>query len=77
MTMYYVATRASYVLVDADSEDDARTLGLTALTDLQAEECRRRAGDVRIDIHTVREASAEEVELWRWHHDRLAKETDE
>ena len=77
MTMYYVATRASHVLVDADSEDDARTLGLTALTDLQAEECRRRAGDVRIDIHTVRKASAEEVELWRWHHDRLAKETDE
>lgn len=67
MTMYYVATLARYVLVDAATDTEARSLGHAALYDLY-EDVRERVGrEVPIDIHTVREASADEIELWNWH----------
>lgn len=67
MPMYYVATLARYVLVSAASEEEARTLGRTALADLDPE--------APINIRTVREATADEVELGNWHQDLLNEES--
>ena len=74
MTMYYVATLASYVLVDADSTDEARTLGCNALAHLQAHERQPLGHDVPTTVRTVRPATADEIELWNWHHDKLSQE---
>ena len=74
MTMYYVATLASYVLIEADSADEARRLGRLALAALQIDARSRLATDVPIHVRTVRPASADEIELWNWHHDRLSQE---
>jgi hypothetical protein len=65
--MYYVATLARYVLVDADTDAAARSLGRVALHDLYADVRERLGYDVPIDIVTVREASADEIELCDWH----------
>ena len=67
MPMYYVATLARYVLVTASSEEEARTLGRSALADLDP--------DASINIRTVREATADEIELWNWHQDLLNGES--
>ena len=67
MPMYYVATLARYVLVTAASEDEARTLGCAALADLDP--------DAPINIRTVRQATADEIELWNWHQDLLNEES--
>ncbi len=67
MTLYYVATLARYVLVDAADEASARQIGQSAL---QAE-----AGDrAAIQVRTVRPATDDEIELCHWHHDQLARE---
>ena len=66
MPMYYVATLARYVLVSASSEEEAQTLGRAALADLDP--------DVPINIRTVREATADEIELWNWHQEMLNRE---
>ena len=57
MTTYYVATLARYILIQADNEDQARERGRSALTD----------GDAPFGIHTVRLATADEIELSEWH----------
>jgi len=74
MTKYYVATLASYVLVDADSADEARTLGRNALAQLLAHERQSLGHDVPITVRKVRPATADEMELWNWHHDKLSQE---
>jgi hypothetical protein len=67
MTLYYVATLARYVLVDATNEASARQIGQAAL---QAE-----AGDsASILVRTVRPATDDEIDLWHWHQDQLARE---
>ncbi len=74
MTMYYVATLASYVLVEADSADEARRLGHLALAALRTNTRQPLGHDVPITVRTVRPASADEIELWNWHHDKLSQE---
>jgi len=74
MKTYFVATVARYVLVDAEDETQARELGRPALHDLYADVRERLGKDVPIEIHTVREATDEEIQLWTWHHEMLAKE---
>ena len=74
MTTYYVATLARYVLVDADSEFDARERGNAALHDLYADDGRAGAA---IHIRTVRPATDDEIELSRWHHEMVARELGE
>lgn len=74
MTTYLVATVTRYVLVDAEDEEHARELGLVALYDLYADLREKLGRDVPITIHTVREATREEIDLWTWHHEMLAKE---
>ena len=67
MTTYYVATLASYVLVDADSEAVARERGRVALQELFTDVRHRLGQDMPIEIRTVRPATLEEIELGRWH----------
>ena len=74
MTTYFVATLARYVLVEADDETQARELGRVALHDLYADLRQRLGTDVPIEIRTVREATEDEIELWTWHHEMLARE---
>ena len=74
MTVYYVATLARYVLVEAADEDEARPPGQVALHDLYADVRERRGKDVRINILTVRPATDSEVELQRFHDEMMARE---
>ena len=74
MKTYLVATLARYVLVEANDEAQARELGRVALHDLYADLRERLGKDVPIEIRTVREATEDEIELWTWHHEMLARE---
>ena len=56
MKTYYVATLARYVLVDADTDAEARRLGHAALHELYADVRERLGRDVPIDIQVIREA---------------------
>lgn len=74
MTTYYVATLARYVLVDANDETQARELGETALHELYADLHAKLGREVPIHIQTIRPATADEIELWRWHHEMVTRE---
>jgi len=74
MTIYYVATLARYILVEADNESDARERGHAALLKLYAGDGRAGAP---INIRTVRPATDDEIELSRWHHEMVALELGE
>ena len=74
MNTYLVATLARYVLVDAESENEARRLGQPALYDLYADVRERLGKDVPIEIRTVRPATDDEIDLWKWHHEMVARE---
>jgi hypothetical protein len=67
MFTYYVATLANYVLVNAANETDARELGRAALVEL--------TGNATPNIRTIRLATDDEIELSRWHHEMLDRET--
>ncbi len=74
MRTYLVATLARYVLVDAEDETQARRRGAPMLYDLY-EDVRERLGrDVPIDIRTVRPATDDEIDLWKRHHEMVARE---
>lgn len=66
MTTYYVATLATYVLVDAAGEDEARELGFAALVEL--------TGNATPNIRTIRLATGDEIEMSRWHQEMVARE---
>jgi hypothetical protein len=72
--MYYVATLARYVLVEAADEIDARRLGQGALYDLYADLRERLGKEVPINILTIRPATGDEIQLWNWHHHMVARE---
>ena len=72
MTTYFVATLACYVLVETECEDAARERGRAALHDLYAERLGRHTP---IAIRTVREATPEEIDFWKWHHKMLEQES--
>jgi hypothetical protein len=74
MTAYYVATLARYVLVDAANEDQARELGRVALHDLYADMRERLGRDVPIEVRTVRPATDVEIELMKWHDEKVREE---
>ena len=77
MTTYLVATLARYVLVDAESESEARQLGQPALHALYADVRERLGKDVPIEIRTIREATQDEIDLWNWHHKMLEGENNQ
>jgi hypothetical protein len=66
MTTYYVATLARYVLVDAANETDARERGHAALIEL--------TGNATPNVRTIRPATDDEIDFWRWHQETLARE---
>jgi len=68
MTTYLVATIARYVLVEAADETAARELGKVGLQKLYDDPNRE------IVIHTIREATESEIQLWNWHHKMIAAE---
>ncbi len=74
MMMFYVATLARYVLVEAETETQARESGRRALYDLDADLAEKFPHDVPINIRTVRPATVEEIEFWNWHHELVSQE---
>lgn len=74
MKTFLVATLARYVLVDAEDETQARELGRPALHELYADVRERLGRDVPINILTVREATPGEIELMKWHNEKVTKE---
>jgi hypothetical protein len=76
MTTYLVATLARYVLVDAPDEATARELGRPALYELYADVRARLGREVPIEIHTVRPATTDEIDLMRWHNEMVAREAE-
>jgi hypothetical protein len=75
MTTYYVATLARYVLVEAENDADARERGHAALHELYADLREQLGKEVPINIATLRPATTEEIELWRWHQEMVAGES--
>jgi hypothetical protein len=75
-TKFYVATLARYVLVDAETEDQARKAGQAALYDLYADLREQYQHDVPINIRTIRPATQDEIDLWNAHHEDVARENE-
>lgn len=66
---YYVATRVHYVLVEADDEAEAQTNAEPLLKELTTH-------NFPIEIHTVRPATEDEIELWDWHHEMVDRHSN-
>ncbi|WP_153558800.1 hypothetical protein [Roseimaritima sediminicola] len=65
---YYVATLSRYVLVECESEHDARNVGFDRLRQLYRDE--RHPNADSIDPHSVlvvRPATDAEIDLWQFH----------
>jgi hypothetical protein len=74
MTAYFVSTRARYVVVDAETETEARERGQVALHELYADLRERLGREVPIEIHTVRPATTDEIDMTKWHNEMMARE---
>ena len=72
MTAYYVATLARYVVVDAETESQARERGTVALRELYADLRARYGRDLPIEIRVVRPATSDEIKMVRFHERMLA-----
>lgn len=77
MTAYFVSTRARCVVVEAESEMKARDLGRAALHELYADLRERLGRDVPIEIHTVRPATTDEIDMTNWHNEMVAREAND
>lgn len=62
------------MLVEAVDEAQARQFGQAALLELYANDCARLDKDVPINILTVRHATDDEIEFWRWTRETLTRE---
>lgn len=76
MTTYFVATGFRYVLVDVPDESQARELATPKLLELDAGAIERLGDQFELEIHTVREATLEEIDLWSWHHEMIRKDQE-
>lgn len=74
MTTWFVATRTAYVLVDAEDEGTARRDAYPGLYDLYADLRKQLGREVEVTIHTVRPATDDEIELWNWHNEMIARD---
>ena len=63
MTIYYVATLAQYVLVEAANETTAALIGAERIALLSTPV--REASTIQ--IRTIRQATTEEIEFDAWH----------
>lgn len=66
-----VATLSKEVLVQAADETEARQLGEAALRDLDPELMQKTT------VRTVRLATEDEIEFWKWHQDMLGDQPTE
>ena len=74
-TTFFVATRFRYVLIDAVDEAEARELAREPIYELYAEQrARSRDFPENREIHTVRPATEDEIELNRWDHEMRTEE---
>ena len=73
MSIWFVATRSCYVLVDAEDEQVARRDAIFPLRNLYAGVRERLGRDVPIEIHTVRPATDDEIKLCSWHDEMTAR----
>jgi hypothetical protein len=76
MTAYYVSTLARYVVVEAENETQARERGQVALHELCADLRERLGRDVPIEIHAVRPATTDEIDMTTWHNEMVAREAN-
>jgi hypothetical protein len=73
MTMFYVATRARHVVVEATDEAEARRLGLPELQKLHTRVSTSIGRNLPVEIHVVRPATDDEIELGRWNREFLGQ----
>lgn len=65
---YFVATLSRYVLVECQTEIDARNVGLDRLRQLYRDERHPNAGSLDADsVLVVRPATDAEIDLWQFH----------
>ena len=65
---YYVATLSRYVLVECETETDARNVGLDRLRQLYRDERHSNAGSLDTDSVLVNRLATEaEIDLWQFH----------
>ena len=76
MTTFFVATLARYVLVNAEDESAARIAGQAALYKLYADVRHRWGREVPIEIHTIRPATTDEIDMMKWHKEMVAREAE-
>lgn len=76
MPTYFVATVTRYVLVDAEDESAARIAGQAALYDLYADMRHRWGREVPIEIHTIRPATTDEIDMMKCHNEMMAREAE-
>jgi hypothetical protein len=74
MPTYYVATRACYVLVEAEDDTQARERARPALHEQYADVRKRLGTDAPIEIRTIRVAADDEIELYEWHREMVGRE---
>ena len=74
-SVYYVATRTRWDLVQATDEQDARTKGHAALHAQYADLRERLGREVPVELRTVRLAAPSEIEQWGWHQQNVARES--
>ena len=74
MTSYFVSTRARYVVVEAENETQSRELGWAALHELYVDLRERLGREVPIEIHTIRPATTDEIDMTTWHNEMVARE---
>ena len=65
---YYVTTLSRYVLVECETETDARNIGLDRLRQLYRDERHPNAGSLDTDsVLVIRPATDAEIDLWQFH----------
>lgn len=67
--LYFVATLSRYVLVEAVDADQARTRALPELQRLYEADPPPGGQRFPITIHTIRPATPDEIETWKWYQD--------
>ena len=73
MTTFYVATLARYVLVDAETQSQARELGRMALQEMYAADPEWLGKAAPVHFLDIRPATADEIELCRWDQELKAR----
>ena len=71
---FYVASRTRYILIDVESESEARTEGKVKLQWLYHEEGLANASS--IEVETLRIATDAEIEFWNSHCENINRDRE-